>query len=154
MRSEGQRQDVAFLALAVAVMAIALALFVGMKSVQKRQPEEPAAEPAVEVAAAEPVVEEPQETDGRDPFKVQGGAAGSPAGGATVASHSLKLVGIIMEQGDRPMAIIRSASGRHYARVGARVGAYTVASIGPNEVVLEGESDRISLVMRDPATPD
>ena len=154
MRSEGQRQDVAYLALAVAVLAIALALFVSMKAVQKRQPPEPKEEPVVEVVAQEPVTDEPPPTDGRDPFRVQGGSAGSASTGPAVASHDLRLVGIVMEQGDRPMAIIRSTSGRHYSRVGDRVGGYTVASVSPNEVVLAGEADRITLVMREPATQE
>ena len=48
-----QRQDVAFLAVVVAVLAVAVALFVGMRSIQKQRPEKPAAKggkPAFEVA--------------------------------------------------------------------------------------------------------
>jgi hypothetical protein len=154
MRSEGRRQDVAYLALAVAVLAIALALFVGMRSAKKRQPEEPKEEPVVQVEPEADVDEEPPETDGRDPFKVQGGSKGGPAAGAAVAAHELKLVGVVMERGGQPMAIIRSAKGRHYARVGDRVGGYTVVSVGANEAMLSREGDRLTLVLREPVAEE
>jgi hypothetical protein len=151
MRSEGQRQDVAYLALAVAVLAVAVALFVGMRAVQKRQPEEPKEEAAPQVEVEEPVAEEPPpETNGRDPFKTQSGSTPSPTAGPAGVSHDLRLVGIVMEEGARPMAIIRSAKKRHYSRVGDRVGNYTVVAIGANQATLADDGDRFTLVLWEP----
>ncbi|HUU54106.1 MAG TPA: hypothetical protein VMY87_04225 [Armatimonadota bacterium] len=149
MRSNGQRQDVAFLALAVAVLAVAVALFVGMKAIQRDRPKEPEPEPAEQVETAEPVVEEPAKGEsGRDPFKAQGGSAKGP--GAVGQSHEMKLVGIVMERGDKPMAIIHSGSKRYYARLGERAAGYTVVSIGEDRATLDKDGDRLTLVLREP----
>ncbi len=149
MRSNGQRQDVAFLALAVAVLAVAVALFVGMRSLQRERPKEPEPEPVEQVEAAEPGPEEPAPSEsGRDPFKTQGGATTAP-GPAGVAS-GLKLVGVVMEQGEKPMAIIRSGRRRYYASLGERAAGYTVVSIGEDRATLEKEGDRVTLVLREP----
>jgi len=149
MKSSGQRQDVAFLALAVAVLAVAVALFVGMKSIDKGRQKEPEPEPAEQVEVVEPVVEEPAETEsGRDPFKTQ---AGTVAGaGPAAQSHDMKLVGIVMEQGDKPMAIIHSGKKRYYAHLGDRAAGYTVVGIGDNSATLEKDGDRVTLVLRQP----
>lgn len=149
MRSNGQRQDVAFLALAVAVLAVAVALFVGMKAIEKGRQEEPEPEPAEQVEVVEPVVEEPVKSEsGRDPFNTQ---AGSVTGtGPAGESHDMKLVGIVVEQGDEPMAIIHTGKKRYYVRPGDRAAGYTVISIGDNSAVLGKDGDRVTLVLRQP----
>ena len=149
MRSKGQRQDVAFLALAVAVLAVAVALFVGMKSIDKGRQKEPEPEPAEQVEVVEPVVEESAKGEsGRDPFKTQAGSAS--AAGPAAQSHEMKLVGIVLEQGDKPMAIIHSGKKSYYAHLGGRAAGYTVVGIGDNSATLEKEGDRITLVLRQP----
>ena len=149
MRSNGQRQDVAFLALAVAVLAVALAVFVVMKSVDKAQKKEPEPEPAEQVEVVEPVVEEPVKAEtGRDPFRTQTGSAGGT--GSAAQSHNMKLVGIVVEQGDKPMAIIHSGRKRYYAHLGDRAAGYTLVGIGDSSATLERDGDRVTLVLRQP----
>lgn len=149
MRSNGQRQDVAFLALAVAVLAVALAVFVVMKSADKAQKKDSEPEPAEQVEVVEPVVEEPVEGEtGRDPFKTQAGSAGGA--GPAAQSHNMKLVGIVVEQGDKPMAIIHSGKKRYYAHLGDRAAGYTVVSIGDNAATLQKDGDSVTLVLRQP----
>lgn len=149
MSSGGQRQDIAFLALVVAVLAVALALFVGLRSIGREKGEEPELEPVEEVEVVAPEVEEPPTSGGgRDPFKTQPGAVGSstaPGGAADV-----KLVGVVMEQGDKPIAIIHSGRKRYYASTGDRAAGYTVVSIGEDRAVLERDGGRVTLVLREP----
>jgi hypothetical protein len=157
MKSGGQRQDVAFLALAVAVLAVAVALFVGMKAIQKPRPNKPEAKPEKQAKVAGPLVQKP--TGGpRDPFKTQGGATaarGGPAGApGGPAAQTLKLVGIVTKQGEPPVAIIHSTKKRYYARVGERAAGYTVVTIAPNEVVLEKDGARMTLLLRQPETEE
>jgi len=151
MKEPGQRQDVAFLALVVAVLAVAVALFVGMRFMHREQPKKPASQPTETAEAAGPVVE--KRTGGpRDPFKNQAeqGKGAKGAGGAASAGESLKLVGIVSKQGDQPVAIIHSTKKRYYARVGARVAGYTLTSIGTNQAVLEKGEERRVLLLREP----
>lgn len=149
MKTSGQRQDVAFLALAVAVLAVAVALFVAMRSMDKSRKKQPEPEPVAEVETAEPVVEEPAATDaGRDPFKAQAGSTATA--GPAAKSHGLKLVGLVAEQGDQPMAIIRSGTKRYYPHVGDRAGGYTLVEIGSNTATLEKDGDRVTLVLNEP----
>jgi hypothetical protein len=150
MRGNGQRQDVGFLALAVAVLAVAVALFVGMR-MQRQGSEKPKPEPVQQAEAPAPVVTAPEKSDStRDPFKTQGGSASSPGSAPAQATADLKLVGIVRESGDRPMAIIRSKTRRYYASVGARAAGYSVVDIGDEKVTLEKDGDRITLVLREP----
>ena len=149
MKSNGQRQDVAFLALAVAVLAVAVALFVGMKSIDKGPKKELEPEPAEQVEVVEPVVEEPVKSEsGRDPFKTQAGSA--TGAGPAAQSHDMKLVGIVLEQGDKPMAIVHFGKKRYYAHLGDRAAGYTVVGIGDNSATLEKDGDRVTLVLRQP----
>lgn len=146
MSERGRRQDVAFLTLAVAVLAIAVALFVVMRSIPKRPPGPPAEE------AQEEVAEEPEEPEaapagGRDPFRSQAGGAAAAPGAPQV---ELTLVGITREEGREPMATIRRGRRRYYVKVGEKVGGDRVVSIGQSGVVLEGEAGRITLVLREP----
>lgn len=151
MKETGQRQDVAFLALVVAVLAVAVALFVGMKAIRRERPKQPVAKPTETAQATGPVVEKP--TGGpRDPFKNQAeaGKGRKGAGGASGADQALKLVGIVSKQGDQPVAIIHSARKRYYVREGARVAGYTLTSIGANQAVLEKGEERLVLLLRRP----
>ncbi len=149
MSSGGQRQDIAFLALAVAVLAVAFALFIGLRSIGGGKRAEPESEPVEEVEVVEPEVEEPATSEtARDPFRTQFGAVRSstaPGGAADV-----KLVGIVMEQGDKPIAIIHSGRKRYYASAGERAAGYTVVSVGENRAVLERDGGRVTLVLRQP----
>jgi hypothetical protein len=151
MKETGQRHDVAFLALVVAVLAVAVALFVGMRSIRRERPKKPASKPTETAQVAGPIV---GKTKGgpRDPFKNQAeeGKGVKGAGGAVSAGQSLKLVGIVSKQGDQPVAIIHSTKKRYYARVGARVAGYTLTSIGANQAVLEKAEERLVLLLREP----
>jgi hypothetical protein len=151
MRGDGQRQDVGFLALAVAVLAVAVALFVGMR-MQRQNAEKPKPEPVQQAEAPKPVVTVPEKTDStRDPFKTQAGSASSAAQSAPArATAELKLVGIVRESGDSPMAIIRTKTRRYYASVGGRAAGYSVVDIGDEKVTLEKDGNRITLVLREP----
>jgi type II secretory pathway component PulC len=141
------RQDVTFLALAVAVLAIAVALFVMMRSMPKRDAGAPAEE------TQEEVVEEPEEgpaetpEGGRDPFRSQGGAAGPAA--ASQPGEELRLGGIVSDKGTAT-AVIYRGSRRHHVKAGDRVGAYRVLSITQRRVMLAGNGEEITLVYREP----
>jgi hypothetical protein len=148
MSSSGKRQDVAFLALAVAFLAVALALFVGLRSIQRDKPEEPEPEPVEIVEAVEPEMDEPPQDGGRDPFRAQSGSVAAATGAGS--SADVRLVGIVMEQGDKPMAIIRSGRKRYYASLGERAAGYTVVSIGQDRAVLEAGGRQFTLVLREP----
>ncbi len=147
MSESGRRHDVAFLALAVAVLAIAVALFVVMRSIPTQPPCPPAEETQEKVAEKAEEAQQPAPTKGRDPFRSQVGGAG---GAAAAPQAGLKLVGITREEGRQPMATIRTGRRHYYVRVGERVGGDRVLSIGENRVVLEREAGRITLVLRQP----
>jgi hypothetical protein len=150
MKSGGQRQDLAFLALAVAVLAIAVALFVGMKSFPKQQPRPVETEQPEQVAAAEPAAEPPgKEATARDPFRSQT-AEGGPTGPAAGPRRELKLVGIVRGGGAQATAVIHSGRRRYYAKVGDRAAGYTVESIGTDHAILARDEDRMTLVLREP----
>lgn len=153
----GQKQDVAFLAVVVAVLAVAVALFVGMKSIQRQRPEKPVAKGGKQVQAAGPAVPKPRGGP-RDPFR-EGGATGKAGAGAkpgaeASAAQTLRLVGIVSKQGDRPVAIIHSARKRYYARVGDRVAGYTLMKIGADQVVLDKAGQGLTLPLREPEPED
>ena len=155
MKNSGQRQDVAFLALAVAVLAVAVALFVGMKSVNKGKPKKPEAKPEKQAEVVAPTIQKP--TGGpRDPFKTAGGeaAVAGNAKAAGAAQQPLKLVGIVSRQGEQPVAIIHSAKKRYYARVGERAAGYTVVSIRSDQVVVQKEGESLTLLLRTPEEPE
>ncbi len=149
MKNSGQRQDVAFLALAVAVLAVAVALFVGMKSIQKERPKKTEPQAAKKVETAKKPGSKGASGAPRDPFKTQAGGAGV-AGGPGAQQRELKLVGIVAEQGDKPVAIIRSGKKRYYAKVGDRAAGYTVMSIGQDNATLEKDGNTVTLVLYTP----
>jgi hypothetical protein len=102
-----------------------------------------------EVQEAEPEAEEALESEGgRDPFKTQAGSLQSAA--SPGPSTDLRLVGIVMEKGDKPMGIFRSGRKRYYASVGERAGGYRVVGIGENHAVLEQDGRQVRLVLRPP----
>ena len=149
MKSNGYRQDVAFLALAVAVLAVAVALFVGMKSIQRERPKKAEPKSAKKVESVKKPGSKGASGAPRDPFKTQAGGAGG-AGGAVAQQREVKLVGIVAEQGDKPVAIIRSGRKRYYAKVGDRAAGYTVMSIGQDSATLVKDGSTVTLVLRTP----
>jgi hypothetical protein len=148
MKNGGQRQDVAFLALVVAVLAVAVALFVGMKSLNRERPKKATPETAKKVEEAKPPQSAAATGAARDPFKTQAGGTGAGAAGG--GQKEVKLVGVVLKQGDRPMAIIRSGRKRYYAGVGDRAAGYTVMSIAPDSATLEKDGSNMTLVLRAP----
>ncbi len=156
--NSGQRQDVAFLALAVAVLAIACALFVGMKSMHRPAAKKVEAQPAAAAKVAAPLVQKP--TGGpRDPFKTEGAAKGAgardgAAGAGGAAAPTLTLVGIISQRGGEPIAVIRSPKKRYYAKVGQHAAGYTVVSVSSGGAVVEKDGDRMTLLLHQPETEE
>ncbi|UCC67100.1 MAG: hypothetical protein JSV79_08095 [Armatimonadota bacterium] len=145
MRESERRHEMAFLALAVAVLAIAVALFVVMRSIPKQRAGSSVEATQEEVTETAEQVEEPAPTEGRDPFRSQAGRAGGTAVGPQA---ELRLVGITREEGREAMATIRAGRRHYYVRAGEKIGADKVVSIGENEVVLERDGGRITLVLR------
>jgi hypothetical protein len=147
MKGTAQRPDVAFLALAVAVLAVAVALFVGLRSLPQRTAGKAPAEPAEELASAKPEAE-PLKASTRDPFEEA--AQGSQPVEAQPGSpeQQLKLVGIV--QGDEPLAVIRRANRHYYANVGDRVRGYTVLGIAEDRAILGKGEERLTLVLYEP----
>ncbi len=147
MASGGRRQDVVFLALAVSVLAIAVALFVVMRSIPKEKAEPAAEEVQVERAEEPSETPEPESAATRDPFKSQqtGGASPTPQ-----AQQDLRLGGIIRQEGRAATARIDRGSRRYKVEGGDRLGGYRVVSIGASRVELEGEAGGLTLLWRQP----
>ncbi len=143
------RQDVTFLALAVAVLAIAVALFVMMRSMPKRGGDTPAEE------TQEEVVEEPEEgpaetpEGGRDPFRSQGGVAGAAGPAVSQPGEELRLGGIVSDKGTATAVIYRGER-RYHVKAGDSVGAYRVLSITQRRVTLAANGEKITLIYREP----
>jgi flagellar biosynthesis/type III secretory pathway M-ring protein FliF/YscJ len=150
MRESGQRQDVAFLALVVAVLAVAVALFVGMKALQRERPKKATPEATKQTEPAKPRRDTKAAGAARDPFRTQAGGAGVGAGGAGGPAVEMKLVGIVRKQGDEPTAVIRSGRKRYYAKVGDRAAGYTVVSIAQDQATLAKDGSQVTLVLRTP----
>jgi hypothetical protein len=150
MPSTGQRQDLTFLWLAAVVLVVAVALFVGMKSIPKKPVESDSDEGAVDqgLDGAAEGDQVPDVSGGRDPFRSPTGAGGAVAG--REPQGDLKLVGIVTGAGEGPRAVIHSGRRRHFAGIGDHVGGYVVTSIGTNTAVLERDGDRLTLVLREP----
>ena len=153
MGGSKQRQDMVFLALAAAVRAVAVALFVVMRSVSKDGKEPAAPEAAPQVAATPPEAPKPEPTENRDPFKAQpkgAVAAGGPVAPAPGPEVDLKFVGFTAGQGQGPIATIRRGERRYFVRTGETVRGYTVTSIEENRVVLTGVGGEAVLLLREP----
>jgi hypothetical protein len=146
MSRSGQRQDVAFLALAVAVLAIAVALFVGIRALSSRGTAKPASPPQ-QLAAQEPAKVQPPGSSKRDPFKGKT-LLDQAAGTKPKPGEQLKLVGIVKGQGQELLAAIRRGNNRYYAKRGDQVGGYVVAEIGDDRVVLTKGEERLALSLR------
>lgn len=156
MGESKQRQDMIFLALAAAVLAVALALFVVMRSVSKDGKEPAAAEAPQQVAETPPEAPKPEPPDDRDPFKSQSTAT-PPAGGQAAAAPApgpqvdLRFVGFTEGQGQGPIATIRRGERRYFVRTGETIRGYTVTSVDQNRVVLTGADGEAVLLLREPA---
>jgi len=153
MGTKRQRQDVAFLALAIAVLAVSVAIFVGIRMLPKGEKKPPEGTPVTEPEAASLTdVPTPAET-GRDPFEAQQEARG-PSGRrtTTVAAQDLKLIGVV--QGRQPLAVIRRDSRRYYVRLGDTVRGRRVIAIGEDRVILARGEEQMTLVLREPPEED
>ncbi len=150
MGESKQRQDMVFLALAAAVLAVAVALFVVKRSLSK----EPAApEPPQQVAETPPEPPKPEPTENRDPFKSQpkgAVAAGGPTEPVPGPQVDLRFVGFTEGQGQGAIATIRRGERRYFVRTGETIRGYTVTSIDQNRVVLTGVGGEAVLLLREP----
>ena len=147
MSRTGQRQDVAFLALAVAVLAIAVALFVGIRALSNRSAAKPAA-PAIEQVAQKPPVTEPPGSKSHDPFKGKPILPPKPVANANAKakpSEQIKLVGVIQGQDNELLATIRRGNRRYYAKRGDAVAGYTVSDVETSRVVLTKGAEKLTL---------
>ena len=148
MRSGGQRQDVAFLALAVSTLAIAIAVMAGVRALSRRPKPKPTPTVTAQAPAPRPrTPPTPVADTKRDPFADQ--SKKLPAAGTGAAEEQeFRLVGIVSAQ--EAMAVIRRGSRRYYARAGQTVAGYTVAVIGRDRVTLVKGEERITLELRRP----
>ena len=152
MKGKGQRQDVAFLALAVALLAIAVALFVGIRALSNRGATKRAAPPPKQVAQRPPVAKPPG-SKSHDPFKGKPTQV-KPAPNAKPKpspSEQLKLVGVVQGQGRELLAAIRRGNKRYYARQGDQVAGYTVAEVRDGRVVLTKAGEQMTLLLHHPS---
>lgn len=141
----GQRQDVAFLALAVAVLAIAVALFVGVRSLPRTAESAPPPEVAEEVEPEAPAAPDSEAESTRDPFRSARQREAAEA--AATRGEPLRLVGIV--QGAEPLAVVRRGERSYYVKVGQRAAGYTVMQIGANHALLARGDDRVRLSLHE-----
>jgi len=147
MKPAGQRQDVAFLALAVAVLAIAVALFVGLRTLSGMKAARPASPaPASQAQQRPSPAPRPPGSKDHDPFRGKPVPA-QPDSGQTQAkpAEQLRLVGVVQGQGRSLLAAIRGGDRRYYAKRGDMVSGYTVADITTKRVVLVKGEERLTL---------
>jgi len=149
MSRKGQRQDVAFLALAVAVLAIAVALFVGIRSLSNRSTAKPPA-PVAEQVAKKPPVTEPPGSKSHDPFKGKPVLPPKPVVDSAKAkpAEQIKLVGVIQGQDKELLATIRRGNRRYYAKRGDTVAGYVVSDVATSRVVLTKGAEKLTLSLR------
>lgn len=140
MKAAPQRQEITFLALAVAVLTIAIALFIIVRLLPARAETPAPPEPVAEAAPEAPELPPADDAD-RDPFQSEIGQVSAADG-----SGELRLVGVIT--GPPPLVVIRRGEHRSYVRIGESVGGYTVVSIGPDRAVLARDDDRVTLLLR------
>ena len=154
MAESKPRQDMVFLALAAAVLAIAVALFVVMRSVSRGEQEPAAPEAQQQVTEAPPAAPPPEPTEeSRDPFESQpkGAVTGStPAAPAPGPQVDLRFVGFTDGQAQGPIATLRRGERRYFVRPGETVRGYTVVSVGENRVVLTSPGGDAVLLLREP----
>ena len=147
MKSTGQRQDVAFLALAVSTLAIAVAIMIGVRALSQKPEQKPEPTATTEAPPPQPPPVPPPADTTRDPFLDQTKPP-QPAAKAAKEAPKFQLVGIVSAQ--HPMAVIRRGSRHYYARVGDTVAGYTLAVIGRDRVTLVKGEERITLELRRP----
>ncbi len=140
MKAAPQRQDITFLALAVAVLTIAIALFIIVRLLPDKAETPSPPEPVAEAAPQAPELPPNDDID-RDPFHADVGQASAADG-----SGELRLIGLM--PGPPPLVIIIRGEHRSYVRIGGSVGGYTVVSIGPDRAVLARGDDRVTLLLR------
>ncbi len=140
MKAAPQRQDITFLALAVAVLTIAIALFIIVRLLPGRAVPPPPPQPVEEAVPQAPELPPSDDAD-RDPFQSKIGQTSAADGGG-----ALTLIGLM--PGPPPLVVIRRGERRSYVRIGESVGSYTVVSIGPDRAVLARDDDRITLLLR------
>jgi hypothetical protein len=147
MKSTGTRQDVAFLALAVSVLVIAVAVFMLVRSLAGRKAAEPGAA-AAGPAVATTLPPKPAGSPEHDPFKgkpplLQPQA--QPTAKPVKPAPELKLVGIV---GDRErLAVIYLGDERYYAKRGDQIAGYAVSEIGDDRAVLTKGAERLTLTL-------
>jgi len=151
MRSTGQRQDVAFLALGVSTLAVAVAIMIGVRALSRRPKEQPKPTVGAEAPAPKPPPVPPPATTKRDPFLDQSKTP-QPGGKAAKEQPEFKLVGIV--SGREPMAVVRRGGRHYYLRVGQTVVGYTLAVIGRDRVTLVKGEERITLELRPPGSEE
>lgn len=153
MGSTRQRQDVAFLALAIAVLAVSVALFVGIRMLPKGEKKPAETTPGEEPAAAQVTDAPAPPEEGRDPFgSAQQGGGASVRPTAASAPQDLKLIGVIL--GRQPLAVIKRDSRRYYVRLGDSVRGHRVTAIGEDRVILARGEEQVTLVLREPPEED
>jgi hypothetical protein len=139
MKAAPQRQDITFLALAVAVLTIAIALFIIVRLLPDRAEPPAPPEPVAEAVPEAPELPPGDDAD-RDPFQSEVGQTAAADGGG-----ELRLVGLM--PGPPPLVVIRRGDHHSYVRIGESVGGYTVVSIGPDRAVLARDDDRVTLLL-------
>lgn len=160
MSAAGQKQEVRYLAMAIGALVVAVALFVGVRSLSNKPAtassnssakKEVAKDP--EKQAAKKEKEESVATTKRDPFAAVGAAEVQPVaprntgasarptprtvstgGGQDLSGANLRLSGIL--RGSSATAVIHIDDARYYANLGEQVGGFTLVKIGTNSVVL------------------
>jgi hypothetical protein len=165
MSAGGQKQEVRFLAMAVGALVIAVALFVGVRSLsnkpatassgssakktqaKKTKPEvkkaEKAAPPApsardpfASVGAGEVPMASPRRAPARSSARqAMREADAGPGGGSEMDRPDLRLSGILRGSSGAT-AVVHIGDARFYATLGDQVGGYTLVKIGTNSVVL------------------
>lgn len=152
MRGSGQRQDVAMLALGVSALAIAVAIMAGLRTVSQVPKQAGKTTPAASAPpTSAPAVPAPKADRTRDPFLDQSkGQRGREAAGRgrETREEEFRLVGLV--SGRHAMAVIRRGSRRYYVRVGEKVGPFTLAAIGPDQVTLTRGEERVVLRLKRP----
>jgi hypothetical protein len=140
MKPGGQRQDVAYLSLAVAVLAVAVALFVGIRAFPRKPKQTAPTKIAAAPSAAKQLPSRLKAAGKRDPFASQ---AAKEAAAKGTSPEPLKLVGVV--RGKQPLAVIRRGDRRYYAKLGDAVSGYTLVGIGVDQVTLIKGSERVTL---------
>jgi Tfp pilus assembly protein PilP len=174
MSAGGQRQEVRFLAMTIGALVVALALFVGVRSLSpkptsastKRKPRTKDTKPPTKKTEQA----KPLPSSNRDPFAAAGAKDVSvtdwnvarrdprraavdsrrrPVGnadGSELDVSDIRLAGIM--RGAGAMALIHVGDQRYYAQLGDQVGGFTLVRIGTNSVVLAEGARKMTLTIQ------